>query len=74
MTATPKQAAGKKVRYAIFKIGKGKYKNYTAIRTYNVKIKNLKITWSAAAKARPIGQPTGQSYKAWSTSKKYQVR
>lgn len=74
VTATPKQAAGKKVRYAIFKIGKGKYKNYTAIRTYNVKIKNLKITWSAAAKARPIGQPTGQSYKAWSTSKKYQVR
>lgn len=68
------QAGKKKIRYAIIKIGKGKYKGYTGIRTYNVKVKKLKITWSAAAKARPVGQPTGASYKAWSTSKTYKVR
>lgn len=77
VTATPKQTTGsgrnKKVRYSIIKIGKGKYKGYTAIKTYNVKFKNLKITWSAAAKARPMGNPTGQAYKAWSTSKTYKL-
>lgn len=71
---SPRAKAGKKIRYAIFRIGKGKYKNYMGIRTYNVKVKKLRITWSAAAKARPIGQPTGQAYKAWSTSKSYRVR
>ena len=75
VTATPSQTTGKgrkkKIRYSIFKIGKGKYKGYTAIKTYNVKFKNLKITWSAAAKARPLGQPTGQAYNAWKTTKTY---
>lgn len=68
-----KLKVGKKVTYAIYKPGKGKLKNYTVIRTYNVKV-NLKITWFAAAKARPAGNPMGPAYKAWSTSKSYKVR